>query len=507
MMNLFRSRILLVAAFASGLRAGDVPNTLALRKSPPFQAVLCPPADPYFSTLRDVIVLIQKANTGDPLAQHELGIRFLTGRNFSADTVKAAYWIRKAAEKKVLSARYNLGLLSNNGWGTEWNPFEAYRHFQVAAREGMKEARYVYGLLLTDGLVVERDIEEAVRWVGQAADSGYAPAQEAMEEFRRRGLVPDSGQPDPEQNHSEIGDDSAKTDSLKTGETPQAGSKAAEADARTVEDREPVDALLPGESKTAAGDSATLKMQAEVARILAEAEAGSPEALTLVGRWHETLDGPARDRVLAAAYYLRAIRTDSPWAPELLWKLIRRDGFFDALRTRAAAGDPIAKFTWANLNAYGYDRQLTEDRIVSYLEEAASAGITEASVQLGLMTLSGRGVTRDAEKGKALLLKAADAGSREARVRLWMMELALGGAAPNPALVDSLKKESDAGSMLSQEILGACYRDGIGIAASVPLSVQYYRKALQRGSRSAFAALKEMYDGLRPDDREFRIRD
>jgi uncharacterized protein len=483
---------------ASPRATGDVPTTLALRKTPPFQAVLCQPADPYFSTLRDVIVLMQKANAGEALAQHELGIRFLTGRNFSADTVKAAYWIRKAAEKKVLSARYNLGLLCNNGWGTAWDPFEAYRNFQVAAREGMMEARYVYGLLLTDGLVAERNLPEAVRWVGQAADSGYAPAKEAMEEFRRRGIVPDSAR------------------SGRTGASPRSGSGAPADTADPVPPgaggtaaavrtgREAVDALLPVET-AAPDDTTAAKMQAEISRILREAEAGSPEALTLVGRWHETMDGPARDRVLAAAYYLRAIRTDSPWAPELLWKLIRGEGFFEELRTRVAAGEPDAKFAWANLDAYGYDRQLSEAQVLSFLQDASDRGFTEASVQLGLMALSGRGMPRDAERGNALLRKAAAAGSREARVRLWMIDLAIGGSNPNPALIDSLKKSSEAGSMLSQEILGACYRDGIGAAASVPTAVLFYRKALQRGSRPAHAALREMYDALRPDEREFRL--
>ncbi|MBN2201006.1 sel1 repeat family protein, partial [bacterium] len=373
------------------------------------------------------------------------------------------------------------------------------------AREGMKEARYVYGLLLTDGLVVERDLKEAVRWVGLAADSGYAPAKEAMEEFRRRGMAPDAKPRERKPDHAGGGTVTAEPDSLKAPGQARKFTEADESDTTTAGSREPVDALLPVHPGSVSGDSTVLKMQSEIGRILSEAEAGSPEALTLVGRWHEILDGPARDRVLAAAYYLRAIRADSPWAPELLWKLIRKDGFFDALRSRVVAGDPVAKFAWANLNAYGYDRQLTEDRIVSYLEEAASAGYAPAQVQFGLMVLSGRGVARDTEKGKYLLLGAAEAGSAEARIRLWMMELALAGATPNPALIDSLKKTSDAGSVLSQEILGACYRDGIGAPACVPLSVQYYRKALQRGSRSAFAALKEMYDELRPGDKEFRI--
>src|SRR5258708_37397533 len=68
----------------------------------------------------NLFILVQSANSGDPSAQHELGLRYLLGDGFEADTAKAALWIQKAAAQNVYPARYNYGILLNNGWGVRW---------------------------------------------------------------------------------------------------------------------------------------------------------------------------------------------------------------------------------------------------------------------------------------------------------------------------------------------------------------------------------------------------
>jgi len=98
--------------------------------------------------------LIREANSGDPLAMHELGIRYLIGEGFTADTVKAAEWIGKAANKRLTAAEYNYGLLLNNGWGVDWNPFLAYDYFHDAATAGMPQAEYIFGILNLQGLTL-----------------------------------------------------------------------------------------------------------------------------------------------------------------------------------------------------------------------------------------------------------------------------------------------------------------------------------------------------------------
>ena len=78
--------------------------------------------------------LIRDANTGNALAQHELGLRYLLGEDgIVADTILGAYWVGKAAEQNLTAACFNYGILLINGWGVEWNPYKAYNFFLKAA--------------------------------------------------------------------------------------------------------------------------------------------------------------------------------------------------------------------------------------------------------------------------------------------------------------------------------------------------------------------------------------
>ena len=78
-----------------------------------------------------------------------------------ADTIKGAYWIKQAADQKLTAAQFNYGILLINGWGVDWNPFEAFKQFYYAALDGMAQAEYVVGLLYTDNLIIKRDMAEA----------------------------------------------------------------------------------------------------------------------------------------------------------------------------------------------------------------------------------------------------------------------------------------------------------------------------------------------------------
>ena len=94
---------------------------------------------------------MKEANAGNALAEHELGLRYILGQGVIADTIKAAYWLHKAAEQKLPGACYNYGILLNNGWGVQWNPFEAYKYFLEAAHNDMPQAEYLIGLSFCRG--------------------------------------------------------------------------------------------------------------------------------------------------------------------------------------------------------------------------------------------------------------------------------------------------------------------------------------------------------------------
>jgi len=136
----------------------------------------------------EAFVLIQEANTGVPAAQHELGLRYLFGKGFPADTSKAVFWISRAAMQGMGLAQFNLGILQSNGYGTEWDPFEAFRNFRRAAEANVPEGLFITGLCYTENFVVPRNWPEAYTYFRRAADQGHDGAREAAKELERRGL-------------------------------------------------------------------------------------------------------------------------------------------------------------------------------------------------------------------------------------------------------------------------------------------------------------------------------
>ncbi|MDP3684747.1 MAG: hypothetical protein Q8S01_12535, partial [Ignavibacteria bacterium] len=122
--------VFILGLFAAHAFAQDSTKSLAIKPNQTFRMpfTLFYQSDVSYQ-LYENFMLIRKANTGDAQAAHEIGVRYLVGHGFDADTVQSFNWIEKAAEKKLPVALYNLGIFQNNGWGTEWNPYKAFDNF------------------------------------------------------------------------------------------------------------------------------------------------------------------------------------------------------------------------------------------------------------------------------------------------------------------------------------------------------------------------------------------
>jgi TPR repeat protein len=464
--------------------------------------------------LWDVFLLIRDANSGNSIAQHELGLRYLMGKDFIPDTVKALYWIKKAADKNLLSARYNLGILLYNGWGIDWNPFTAYAHFQYAAQHGMAEAGYVYGLLLTDNLIVPRNYKDAYQWIKIAADSGYAPAKEVLTEFDRRGILSFANtQPE---------DNTTGPDSLKSQLHSRVKSAVQPVFVNVISESKwkPDDPMLWQETlnnndidtsnignKAAIDLSRVLNDSMAFKSIFDAADYGSPEAFTFLGRLYEQGIVVKKDILQAAIFYIRAIRCDSPWAPLFLWEVIKDTYFFEQLKSRVDMNDPAACFVWAELIALGFDHQLTQTQACELLQKSAANKFPDALLQLGMFHYSGFWVPEDKEEAVRLLEQARQHGNKEADIRLCMIKLKYDSTGQTPKLLDFLHQSAQKGSVLAEAALGYSYQVGKGVVLNKTESVQWYRQAARRGSKVAYSALKEMYDSLRPKEIEFQVQD
>lgn len=507
-----RGSLLILAAFilsliivprdeAYGQKNADSPVFRSYK--PPEDLPLLRKADPTFQSWQ-AFLATRKANAGDPVAQQELALRYFTGVGVDADTAKAAFWMKKAADQNLVQARFNMALFCYHGWGVPWDPFESYHQFLLCAERHIPEAEYAVGIFSIENLIMPEDWQQGYTWVKRAADAGYRPAIDVLKSFEQRLAM-------------------QQADSLVFRAVPPALTISPE-DTGSVAPSEAAlrDALRRADPETrkALGMSRLLDQEInadslDVSAISASAEAGSPEALALLGRCHQEGIGVARDQLLAAVYYFRAVRMESARAGQLLWEMAQSGNLVSQMKKRAEAGDRVGYYLWAGLLSLGFEGPLvkakafiTPEQAVLFLAKSADAGFIPAMIELGLWYYSGRGVPRDEAHAIALWHDAEKRGSKEAALRLAVTDVRRDTSREGlEHAVALLREASQKGAVLADVALGYCFEHGIVMAKSSSEAAELYRSAWRRGSQDAYRALRRMHDAIRPPDKEFAMRD
>lgn len=461
-------------------------------------------------------LLVQEANGGDPYAQHELGLRYLIGKGFSVDTIKAVSWIKKAVDQNLSFARFNYAIMLNNGIGVEWNPFKAYQHFKFAANSGIPAGQFAYGTFYTDNLVVNRNYINAYKWIKMAANGGFEPAKDALEQFKNSGFSFSLDSNDVNNNsntNEEVIELSKNTeiieqdweldffdfedDSLNEDEEINAIKEILNRNTKKLKKLLGISELI---------NENDLKDTTAIELINFAANSGSPEALLIAGRGFEKGIVLEKDLVKATMNYLRSLRLGSRKAAENLVKLIRSERYFELLKERIDEGDPNAMYAWAGLVALGFDYRLTSEQALDLLIKAGNQNHLQSIVETGLCYYNGNLVDQDKEKAYEYWTKASELGSIEAKVRLAFSKISeyIDGNDISKE-IKILKQSSQEGSVLAQSALAYCYEKGIGVYRNKPEAVKLYRNAAQRGNMAAYNSLKRMYDEIRPDNEEYVI--
>ncbi len=486
------------------------PNSAVYRDyKPPDRPDLIRPGDVAYQ-LWEGLMLMRRANNGDPAAQEELGFRYFLGKGFTPDTVKAAYWIEKAADQNMSIAQYNFGVFLNNGWGVQWNPFKAYDRFKAAAKDSLPEGEFAYGLFYTDNLVVPRDWATAYHWLKIAEDAKYEPAKKVIDEFIKRGIpiAPDSAR-----SHAAVHDTSSRAsgqpiEPLYLDYGPDTSSHVDDLTLLNEAFREGNEKFREALGISKIFDKGAESDTTAMSVIESAASVGSPEALAVLGRCYERGTGVPRDRILAAEQYLRAARMDSRHGLALLLKVVREKGFAQEVETRTKAGDDDAAFVWAGLTELGLDNRLLDSQAFNLLQVAANHGHIPSLIELGRCYYTGQWTPRDPALGAKCWERAAEYGSRDATIRLAAAAVIADSNATDSSLADTIRvltSGSGDGSSIAQLALGYCYEHGVGVAQNTPRAVRLYRECAQRGSESAYNSLKRMYDRLRPKGAEFNV--
>ncbi len=496
-----------VMAFPPGpteCRAQHKPDSPVFRSyKPPEELPLLRQSDPTYQSWQ-AFQAMRKANAGDPVAQQEVAIRYFTGMGVEADTVKAAFWMKKAADQNLAQARYNLALFYYHGWGVAWNPFDSYHQFLACARQDVPEAQYAIGIFCIENLLMPEDWQAGYGWIKRAAEAKYHPAVEILKTFEQTlaskradtaGIAP--ANPAFPVFPADTGSPGSREEALREALLrADPDTRRALGMARMVEEGVRADSL-------------------DLASVSAAAESGSPEALTLLGKRAEEGLGGERDLIQAAADYLRAVRMESSRAGQLLWALAQSGELAGKVKARAEAGDVRALYVWAGLFSFGLEVPLlhakayiTRQQAVAFLRKAADAGYVPALIELGLWYYGGRWVPQDGSRALACWREAERRGSSEATLRLAVMSVrqSTDPAVLEKALAD-LRAASARGAILADVALGYCYEKGVVVPRSLNEAAQLYRAAWRRGSLDAYRSLRRLYDALRPHDHEFLMND
>lgn len=506
---LFISLLVPFFAFGQELKQDHPNSTVYKDYRPPDRGDLIRPGDIAYQ-LWQGLMLVRGANSGDPAAQEELGFRYFLGKGFPPDTVKAAYWIEKAADQNMSIAQYNFGVFLNNGWGVPWNPFKAFERFKAAAEDSLPEGEFAYALFYTDNLVVPRDWAIAYRWLRVAEAAKYEPAKNVIDEFIRRGvpIFPDSARAQATEQDSSSNAAVQPIEPLYLDYGPDTTTHVDDLTLLNEAYREGNEKFRKALGISKIFDRGAEKDTTAISVIESAASVGSPEALAILGRCYERGAGVPRDRILAAEQYLRAARMDSRHGLALLLHLVREKGFSEEVEARTKAGDDDAAFVWAGLTELGLDNRLLDSQAFHLLQIGAQHDHIPSLIELGRCYYTGQWTARDPALGAKCWQRAAEDGSRDAEIRLAAAAVLADSNRADSTIADTINiliTGSADGSSIAQLALGYSYEHGVGVPKNTPLAVRLYRDCAQRGSESAYRALKNMYDRLRPEGKEFDV--
>jgi uncharacterized protein len=502
-MNLFLKSFFLILLISSISLPQDTTVSLTFKNNKPHRKapVYHKPDLPY--TYLQKFRLMQSAQGGDALAQHELGIRYLLGQDFAPDTVEAAKWILKAANTGLASANYNIGIFLLNGWGVDWNPVEAFNRFKAAADDNMPLAQMMLGIFYTDNLVVPKDFNTAYSLVKKAYDNGLEDAKDVLMELEKK-ISPDVSEAPPSENK---GHHSAEFNNYTSGSSLIYFDFEAARDTNIIYHDSLLlkDVTLPGNERLAEilninkrSIDSILVNDSTADSIFAFSNSGNPEALTIIGRiaegkfpWYKLNE---EDIISAAAFYIRAAKYDSPRAPYLLYKLIQQRTFFPLLKKKTDQKNSEALFVWYGLYDLNFTDIITEKDAINFLNQAVSQNYIPAVIELGLLYYMGKYLPQEIPKAISLWSSANKGVASEAEIRIAAHNLL---STHNSNVSASLHSSAEKGSLLALVTLAHAYETGKGLTPNKAEAAKLYRMAAGRGSSYAYDQLKKMYALLR----------
>ncbi|WP_434833483.1 trypsin-like serine protease [Bradyrhizobium oligotrophicum] len=170
---MFRTVIILLGvlfAFAAAATAGELDEAVAAAGN-----------GDHAAALRRLTPLAKK---GDARAQFDLGFMSEFGWGQTRNQAEALGWYRKAADQGLAVAQHYLGIAYVNGAGVASDAGEAARWFARAAAQGFAQSQYMMGLISLDGRGAPQDVVQGYAWLVMAGRNGVRSASRDVQRVK-----------------------------------------------------------------------------------------------------------------------------------------------------------------------------------------------------------------------------------------------------------------------------------------------------------------------------------
>ena len=121
--------------------------------------------------------LVEKAESGDALAQYNLGRAYHKGKGVAGDYKEAVKWFIKSAEQGNSFGQNALGVCYRDGTGVAKDERGAVKWYIKSAEQGNAKGQGNLASCYKKGTGVGKDEREAVKWYIKSAEQGNAIAQ------------------------------------------------------------------------------------------------------------------------------------------------------------------------------------------------------------------------------------------------------------------------------------------------------------------------------------------
>ncbi len=333
-----------------------------------------------------------------PEAQFEEGMKYHSGTDVLQNFATAALWFEAAAQQGFAPAQNQLGQYLFTGHGGDKNPEAALTWLKAAASSGDATYLFDYASALEAAPKGLADPAAAAQAYAHAAEQGHLESIVSLGVLFQNGLG-----------------------------VPQDLSQAKQLYEHAADENHPRAQNNLG-LLYVRGDGVPQDYARAAALFAAAAESGLQVAMTNLGVMYENGFGVPLDEALAADLYRQgagqaseatASPAEGPFYDPRLTPPDTSDTGLAAMKTAAAAGDPIAQFqlAWLMLSDPELDVS-AKRRAATFMEAAAKAGLAPAMANMAALYAEGVGVHQDYVLAHMWLIRAKQAG-HEGDPSLW----------------------------------------------------------------------------------------